>query len=112
MRASKKKRLVVILSIIGTLLVTYFAAYFLCVSIEFGEGKESTLHLAYARYQPAPFSDGFAQWMFEPARLIDATYLRPRLWRDWQDSQIRRGLTPIKPARSMGRTNKVESGVS
>lgn len=88
MTASKKKRLAMILSVMGMVLVTYFAAYFICVSIEFAEGKESNLRLAYARYRPAPFSDEFAESLFEPARVIDAIYLRPGRWRDRQEPRL------------------------
>ena len=88
MRAPKKKRLVVMLSVTGALLASYFVAYFICVSIEFAESKESTLLLTIARYQPAPISQEFSQSLFEPARVIDATYLRPGRWRDRQERRL------------------------
>jgi hypothetical protein len=85
MSATKKKRLILVaLGTMGAILI-YMGIYFACVSIEFrypmqvgGKGFGN----AHAYYRVGPFSQGIAQSVFEPARLLDAYYLRPGHWAD------------------------------
>jgi len=85
MVGSQKKRLILFAGAAALMLAVYFCAYFYCVSVEVApSAKEPTLHLARPRYSPAPFSRPFAEGIFEPARVIDAAYLRPAKWQDRQ----------------------------
>jgi hypothetical protein len=79
-----KKRLTLIVGATLLLLGAYMSAYFTYVSIEFVSSKEPNLEISVPRYPSAPFSDAFAEAFFEPARLIDATWLRPHQWQDRQ----------------------------
>jgi hypothetical protein len=85
MSASKKKRLVIVG--LGTLAaaVLYLGAYFACISIEFRYAMRvgaPSLGSARPYYKVGPISQDFAQSFFEPARLFDAYYLRPKSWAD------------------------------
>jgi hypothetical protein len=84
MRMLRTKRLLVILGVAFFLFGSYLAAYFSCISIEFGPSKEQSLELASPRYLTGPLSEDIVHAIFEPARLLDATYFRPARWQDRQ----------------------------
>ena len=65
--------------------IFYMTAYFLFVSIQFGHDpavKEQTMQSAGACYKVSPWLEVAAYRFFEPARLCDAYYFRPKLWED------------------------------
>jgi hypothetical protein len=86
MRASKKKRLVIVA--LGTLaaVVLYFCAYFICLTVYFrypmqiGGGIGSGQARVY--YKVGPLPQDMARSVFEPAQRLDAYYLRPKYWQD------------------------------
>jgi hypothetical protein len=85
MRASRKKRVVIVA--LGTLaaVILYFCAYFACLTIYFRypmqvDGMGSREERVY--YKVGPLSQDFARSVFKPAQLLDANYLRPKYWQD------------------------------
>ena len=86
MRASKKKRLVIVA--LGTLaaVILYFCAYFACVTVYFRYPMQvsGAVGSAQARvyYKVGPLSQDIACSLFEPAQLLDSYYLRPKYWQD------------------------------
>ncbi len=85
MSATRRKRIVLVAS--GTLgaVALYVGAYYACVSVQFQRGlafKEPSIESAYAYYRIGEQWQDFAQSFFEPARLLDAYYFRPDLWKD------------------------------
>ena len=82
MNKSRNKRLFLLLSAVAVVVGVYFAAYFASVSVHFQPYHKASLEIACPRYRLGPLSEDFASRLFEPARLIDATYLRPARWRD------------------------------
>jgi len=83
-----KRMLVIIGGTVATLLL-YFGSYFACVSIQYRHSpvfKEQTIQAAYAEYHVGTLLHGPAQWLFAPAQLFDALYLRPHAWEDRQQA--------------------------
>jgi hypothetical protein len=63
----------------------YIGAYFACVSVRFNYAMRpsgKSVGTAYAYYKVGPLLEDFVGSFFEPARLCDAYYLRPKLWED------------------------------
>ena len=84
MSASKKRRLVMVaLGTVATIIL-YMGIYFTCVSVEcrYAMDVPRSVGSPYAYYHVGPVSLDFAHVFFEPARLFDASYLRPHLWED------------------------------
>jgi len=85
MSASNKKRLIIVALGTFATCVIYMGVYFACVSIEFTYPMEvGGLGVGSARvyYNVGPLSQDMAHSFFEPARLCDAYYLRPKRWAD------------------------------
>ena len=85
MSAHQKKRLVIVAAGIVVAVVLYIAAYFACVSVE------TSYHMGingpvgakiHAYYRVGDKLQDLATWFFEPARLCDSYYFRPRLWNE------------------------------
>jgi hypothetical protein len=63
-------------------------AYFLCASVQFGRNPasmEPTIQSTGVYYKVSPRLEMAAYRFFEPARLCDAYYFRPKLWEDRQE---------------------------
>jgi hypothetical protein len=85
--ATSKKRFCILMIGLLLALIFYLGAYFLCVSIQFGHNpavQEQTIQSAGAYYKVSPRLEAVAYRFFEPARLCDAYYFRPKLWEDRQ----------------------------
>ena len=87
MTAPKKKRIYIIMMGMLFPLIFYIGAYFLCVSIQFEHNPavmERSIESAGVYYKVSPRLEVVAYRFFEPARLCDAYYFRPKLWEDRQ----------------------------
>jgi hypothetical protein len=86
MRTLKKKWFVFVAAGMLAAVCLYLGAYFACVSIEFRYAKVATqsgnkgIGYACAGFKVGHSSQSFVRSFFEPARLLDAGYLRPRCW--------------------------------
>ncbi len=69
------------LGVCATILLCYFAAYFLSVRTDRITIKAASLAIPVYR----PFDSGIVRAVFTPAHLLDAKYLRPARW----DAQTR-----------------------
>lgn len=92
MSTTKRKRLFVVTA--GTLsaVLLYLAVYFACVTVHYRHNpafKEQSMQEAYALYRLGPLSQDVAHYLFRPAQLCDALYLRPTLWQDRQQAAAR-----------------------
>jgi uncharacterized membrane protein len=85
--ATSKKRIYIIMIGLLFALIFYIGAYFLCASIQFEHNPavmEQSIESAGVYYKVSPRLEAVAYRFFEPARLCDAYYFRPKLWEDRQ----------------------------
>jgi hypothetical protein len=85
MSATRRKRIMHVALGVLAAMALYFGTYYACVSVQFRRVltiKEPGVELAYAYYKVGDRNQAFAQSLFEPARLIDAYYVRRALWND------------------------------
>ena len=85
MSTHQKKRLFIVAAGTVAAVVLYIAAYFACVSVEtsYHMGIDGPVGAkVHAYYRVGSTLQDLATWVFEPARLCDSYYFRPKLWNE------------------------------